>query len=123
MKVTVLYGGPGAQRAISLTSGKAVIVGLKSMGHDVVASDESPVDLSGLDHPAHVVFAVLHGQDGESGELQEILEARGLPYVGSGSKASRTGIDKSASKEVWKAAGLPTAPWQLITGRPDAVAQ
>lgn len=123
MRVTVLYGGPSAEREISLISGKAVIEGLKSMGHEVFASDVSPTDLSGLEHPADVVFPVLHGNFGESGELQEILEARRLPFVGSGSAASRTGMNKAASKERWKAAGLPTAAWQLITGGPEAVSQ
>jgi D-alanine-D-alanine ligase len=88
----------------------------------VFASDVSPTDLAGLDHPADVIFPVLHGNFGESGELQEILEARGLPFVGSGSRASQTGMNKSASKELWKAVGLPTAPWQLIIGGPQAVA-
>ncbi|HEV7300024.1 MAG TPA: D-alanine--D-alanine ligase [Tepidisphaeraceae bacterium] len=123
MKVTVLYGGPSAEREISLISGKAVIEGLKSMGHEVFASDVSPTDLAGLDHPADVVFPVLHGQFGESGELQEILESRGLPFVGSGSAASRTGMNKAASKDRWKAAGLPTAAWQVINGGPEAVAE
>jgi len=123
MKVTVLYGGPSAEREISLISGKAVIEGLQSMGHEVFASDVSPTNLAGLDHPTDVVFPVLHGNFGESGELQEILEARGLPFVGSGSAASRTGMNKAASKELWKAVGLPTAAWQLITGGPEAVSQ
>ena len=74
MKVTVLYGGPSDEREISLISGKAVIEGLQQAGHDVFASDISPGDLRGLDHPGDVVFPVLHGQFGESGELQEILE-------------------------------------------------
>src|SRR5882757_4926389 len=82
MKVTVLYGGPSAEREVSLVSGKAVIDGLRAMGHDVFGSDVSPTDLSGLDHSADVVFPVLHGQFGESGELQEILEQRKLPFVG-----------------------------------------
>jgi len=89
MKVTVLYGGPSAEREVSLVSGKAVIEGLQSMGHEVFGSDVSPENLSGLDRPADVIFPVLHGQFGESGELQEILEKRGLPFVGSGSVASR----------------------------------
>jgi D-alanine-D-alanine ligase-like ATP-grasp enzyme len=76
MRVTVLYGGPSAEREVSLVSGRAVIEGLKSMGHEVFASDVSPSDLSGLDHRADVVFPVLHGSFGESGELQEILEQR-----------------------------------------------
>ena len=115
MRVTVLYGGPSAEREISLISGKAVIEGLRSMGHDVFASDVSPDDLSGLDRPADVIFPVLHGQFGESGELQEILERRGLPFVGSGSKASRLGMDKVATKQAWEKAGLPTPRYRIIT--------
>src|ERR1700734_713514 len=114
MRVTVLYGGPSAEREVSLVSGKAVIDGLKSMGHEVFASDVSPTDLSGLDHATDVIFPVLHGQFGESGELQEILEQRGLPFVGSGSKASRLGMDKVATKKAWEAAGLPTPKYRVI---------
>jgi D-alanine-D-alanine ligase len=114
MRVTVLYGGPSAEREISLISGRAVINALKLMGHEVFPSDVSPADLSGLDHPADVIFPVLHGQFGESGELQEILEQRHLSFVGSGSRASRLGMDKVASKRAWEAAGLPTPPYRLI---------
>ena len=56
MKVTVLYGGPSAEREVSLVSGKAVIDGLRSMGHDVFPSDVSPTDLSGLDRPADAII-------------------------------------------------------------------
>jgi D-alanine-D-alanine ligase len=114
MKVTVLYGGPSAEREVSLVSGQAVIDALRSMGHDVFPSDVSPTDLSGLDHPADVIFPVLHGAFGESGELQEILEDRALPFVGSGSKASRLGMNKVDTKKVWAKAGLPTPPYRVI---------
>ena len=116
MNVTVLYGGPSAERAVSLVSGRAVIAGLEAMGHTVFGSDVSPDDLYGLDHPADVIFPVLHGTFGESGELQEILESRSLPFVGSGSAASRLGMDKVATKRAWEAAGLPTPPYQVVTG-------
>ena len=96
MKVTVLFGGPSAELEISLISGKAVIDGLRAMGHEVFASDISPADLRALDVEADVVFPVLHGAFGESGELQEILEQRGVPFVGSGSVASRIGMNKIA---------------------------
>ena len=115
MRVTVLFGGPSAEREVSLVSGKAVIDGLKSMGHEVFGSDVSPTDLSGLDRPTDVIFPVLHGQFGESGELQEILEQRNLPFVGSGSKASRLGMDKVATKQAWEAAGLPTPKYRVVT--------
>src|SRR5437764_930417 len=115
MRITVLSGGPSAEREISLVSGKAVIKGLRAAGHQVFASDISPTNLSGLDHPCDVVFPVLHGQFGESGELQEILEARKLKFVGSGAKASRLGMDKVATKEAWQRAGLPTPAWRMVT--------
>ena len=114
MKVTVLYGGPSAEREVSLVSGKAVIEGLQSMGHEVFPSDVSPEDLSGLDRPADVIFPVLHGQFGESGELQEILEKRKLPFVGSGSAASRLGMNKANTKIAWENAGLPTPRWLYV---------
>jgi len=119
MKVTVLYGGPSAEREISLKSGQAVIEALRQMGHEVLASDVAPTDLSGLDQPTEVVFPVLHGQFGESGELQEILEGRRLPFVGSGSQASRLGMNKVATKTAWLAAGLPTPQWMVFTREND----
>ena len=114
MKVTVFYGGPSVEREVSLVSGKAVIEGLQSMGHEVFGSDVSPEDLSGLDRPADVIFPVLHGQFGESGELQEILEQRRLPFVGSGSAASRLGMNKANTKVTWENAGLPTPKWLYV---------
>jgi D-alanine-D-alanine ligase len=114
MKVTVLFGGPSAEREVSLVSGQAVIDGLRSMGHEVFGSDVSPTDLSGLDRPADVIFPVLHGQFGESGELQEILEERQLAFVGSGSRASRLGMNKVNTKKVWELAGLPTPAYRII---------
>jgi len=114
MRITVLYGGPSAEREVSLVSGNAVIDGLVSMGHTVFGSDISPTNLSGLDHPADVIFPVLHGQFGESGELQEILEQRGIPFVGSGSAASRLGMNKVETKKAWQKAGLPTPAYRIL---------
>jgi len=116
-----LRGGPSAEREVSLVSGKAVAEGLRSMGHEVFESDVSPHDLSGLRHPADVIFPVLHGEFGESGELQEILEGRGLKFVGSGSKASRLGMDKVATKQAWEKAGLPTPPYRVITSLDEKI--
>ena len=115
MQITVLCGGPSAEREISLISGNAVAAALRAAGHEVFVSDVSPDYLDGLDHPADVIFPVLHGAFGESGELQEILEARNLAFVGSGSLASRLGMDKIAAKQQWKIAGLPTPGWEVIS--------
>ena len=102
------------EREISLISGRAVIEGLRSMGHQVFESDVSPSDLSGLDARADVIFPVLHGEFGESGELQQILEERGVAFVGSGSRASRLGMNKVDTKKAWEAAGLPTPAYRII---------
>ena len=124
-RVTVLRGGPSAEREVSLAGGKAVAAAIRSLGHLVTEADITPDDLSALDTPADVVFPVLHGQFGEDGELQAILEQRGLAFVGSGSEASRVSMDKDAAKRRWQAAGLPTAPWAIVTradwSAPDAL--
>jgi D-alanine-D-alanine ligase len=114
MKITVLCGGPSAERQVSLIGGEAVVNALRSMGHQVFSSDISPDDLTALDRPADVVFPVLHGAFGESGELQEILERRGIPFVGSDSMASRLGMNKVAAKQIWQKAGLPTPPYRIV---------
>lgn len=119
MNVTVLFGGPSAEREVSLVSGRSVIDGLKAAGHEVFASDISPSNLSALERPCDVIFPVLHGAFGESGELQEILESRGIPFVGSGSAASRAGMDKDKTKRVWLEQGLPTAQHELMVSEID----
>lgn len=118
MKVTVLFGGPGDEREVSLVSGKAVAQGLRAAGHTVFESDITPADLSALDKPCDVVFPVLHGEWGEDGQLQEILEKRMLPFVGSGSEASRLGMNKHHTKRVWETEGLPTPPYVVAERQP-----
>jgi D-alanine-D-alanine ligase len=115
MKITVLSGGPGDEREISLISGKSVAAGLRESGHDVFVSDIGPDDLSALDRPADVIFPVLHGQFGESGELQQEMESRDLVFVGSGSAASRLGMNKALTKQRWTEAGLTSPQGLLLT--------
>jgi D-alanine-D-alanine ligase len=118
-RVTVLRGGPSAEREVSLVSGAAVASACRRLGCLVSEADIGPDNLSALDIPAEIVFPVLHGEFGEDGQLQAILEARGLCYVGSDSNASRLAMDKDASKRRWRAAGLPTAPWTCVDETTD----
>jgi len=70
--------------------------------------------------PAHalpsldVVFPALHGTFGEDGTVQGLLELADLPYVGAGVLASATGMDKDVMKRLFRDAGLPVVPWELI---------
>ncbi len=122
LRVTVLRGGPSAERDVSLTSGAAVANACRRLGCTVTEADVSPQDLSALDMPADVVFPVLHGEFGEDGQLQAILEHRGLRYVGSDAASSRLAMDKDASKRKWQSERLPTAPWICVDETEDPAA-
>lgn len=54
-----------------------------------------------------VVFPMLHGNQGEDGTIQGLLELAGVPYVGAGVTASAVGMDKTLQKALWMQAGLP----------------
>jgi D-alanine-D-alanine ligase len=61
-----------------------------------------------------VVFPVLHGTFGEDGTVQGLLELADLPYVGAGVLASAAGMDKDVMKRLFRDAGLPILPWELV---------
>ncbi|MCB0713349.1 MAG: D-alanine--D-alanine ligase [Ignavibacteriae bacterium] len=69
-----------------------------------------------------VVFIALHGNDGEDGKIQSLLEFRGLPYTGSGVLASALAMHKSKSKELFRNNGISTANWFLLEPDDDASA-
>jgi len=115
INVTVLMGGPSAERDVSLVSGQAVADALERVGHRVTRADITPQDVSALDAPdIDAVFIALHGEFGESGEVQGLCDARHLPYIGSGERASKLAMDKAAAKQLFKRAGLTTPDWMLI---------
>ena len=62
-----------------------------------------------------VVFPVLHGPFGEDGTIQGYLELAGIPYVGNGVLASAVAMDKQFSKTLFKAAGIPTPEFEVVT--------
>lgn len=115
LDITVLMGGPSSEREVSLLSGAAIADGLQRRGHKVVRADISPTDTSALDREGiDVVFIALHGQFGESGEVQQLCEDRGLRYTGSGPRASELGLDKAATKQIARKAGILTPEWAII---------
>jgi len=112
-KVAVLMGGPSSERAVSLRSGTAVTKGLREAGYEVME-----VDVKGPDFkiPAGVeaAFVVLHGEFGEDGQIQQILEGKKLPYTGSGPTASRISFDKVLSKKAFIENGIPTPKYEVL---------
>ncbi len=115
LDITVLMGGPSSERAVSLISGKAIADALVRCGHRVTRADISPEDTSALDRKGiDVVFIALHGDFGESGEVQELCENRCLRYTGSPPRASELAMDKAAAKQIVKRAGIETPDWMII---------
>lgn len=115
-KVGVLMGGRSAEREVSLMSGQGVLNALRSRGVDAHAFDpgRQPVAelaAAGFDR----VFIALHGRYGEDGTMQGLLEQLGIPYTGSGVLASALAMDKTATKRLWLAQGLPTPRFALLT--------
>jgi D-alanine-D-alanine ligase len=109
VKVAVLMGGVGEERDISIQSGSCVAQALKEAGLDVVTSDVRPDNLDVLeDSSIDVFFLALHGRFGEDGQLQQILEDKGLCYTGSSPKASRLAFDKLAAKQRFIKADVAT---------------
>ena len=115
LRITVLMGGPSAEREVSLSTGEAIASALESLGHRVRRTDIGPDDLSGLDEPTDVVFVALHGTWGEDGQLQGILEERGIRYTGCDARASALAMDKVRTKERLVELGIPTAPFEHAT--------
>jgi D-alanine-D-alanine ligase len=118
LKVAVLMGGPGREREVSIQSGQYVTDALKQAGVNVVTADIKPDHLDILDdHSIDVFFVALHGTFGEDGQLQEILESKGLVYTGSGPQASRLAFDKWESKKIFTRAGITTPKSVLFEPR------
>jgi D-alanine-D-alanine ligase len=118
LKITVMLGGPSAEREVSLRSGAAVAQALRSLGHEVRELDPKDKGWS-LPPATAVVFLALHGTYGEDGGVQRRLDELQVPYTGCGAEASRLAFDKVFTKERCVAAGVPTA-WYAVFNSPEA---
>ncbi|MEM7438158.1 MAG: D-alanine--D-alanine ligase [Pseudomonadota bacterium] len=121
-RVTVLKGGPSAEREVSLATGAEASKALIAAGYEVTELDAGVDLMSDLraTNP-DVVFNALHGRWGEDGCVQGILEWMQIPYTHSGVYASALAMDKVRAKLAFDAAGLPVAE-SLLTSREDASA-
>lgn len=122
LNITVMLGGPSAEREVSLRSGVAVATALRSLGHQVWEVDPRGGRWE-LPAGTQVVFLALHGTYGEDGTVQSELEQLGVPYTGCDAVSSRIAFDKYLTKERLQAAGVPTPRSLLLdstcNGLPD----
>lgn len=130
--VGVIYGGPSSEHEVSLKTGANVITALEVGGkYDVrpiiidrignwyVNNVYSPIEeaLTGVD----VVFIAMHGEYGEDGTVQGVLEALNIPYTGSSMRASVIGIDKLLTKLLIINKGIKTANYKAYNASEEFV--
>ena len=101
-KILILCGGISKERLISLETGKQVANELKKNRYKVLACepDETLLKKINLFKPS-IIFNALHGQFGEDGYIQSILETQKIPYTHSGIIASAIAMDKVISKKIF----------------------
>lgn len=118
--VAVLMGGWSAERPVSLNSGRGCADALEARGYRVtrldVGRDVAQVLIA---LKPDVAFNALHGQAGEDGAIQGLLEILRIPYTHSGVLASALAMHKDRAKIVLAAAGVPVAHG-IVVDRRDA---
>lgn len=107
MKIGVLMGGVSSEREISLQSGEEIVKNLDRSKYEVFPiiinqKHEVADKVKGMDF----VFIALHGEFGEDGEVQAVLESVGIPYSGCGVTSSAICMNKEQTKRVARSEGL-----------------
>ncbi len=127
--VGVLRGGPSSEYEVSLNSGATVLAELdrsRFEPRDIFIGRDGTWHLGGRPVPinkalqgADVVFNALHGEYGEDGTVQRILDIHGMPYTGSGSLASAIALSKHRTKELLEPYGIRMAQGVLVSPEDD----
>ena len=116
-KIVILCGGQSGEREVSLHSAEPVFEALKKMyPMRLLRLDENTLPQE-LNPETDLIFPLIHGDFGEDGRLQALLEAKGFTYVGSDSKASALCMDKVRSKHLAAENGISVLPAIELTIR------
>ena len=115
-KILVISGGISKERIISLDTGKQVAKELRKNSYvvKICEPDKNFISITKNFRP-HIIFNALHGQFGEDGYIQSILETIGIPYTHSGVISSAKAMDKEISKRVFKKNKILTPKYFLYT--------
>ena len=113
--IVVLMGGPSGERSISFLTGKACSRALKNKGYKVRELDPKGSFVEKLKKlKPKLVFNALHGQYGEDGFIQSILESLRIPYTHSGILSSSLAMDKEQSRILFKKNKIKTPKYFLL---------
>ena len=100
-KILILSGGISKERLISLDTGYQVAKELKKNGYRVKISEPYKLTENINQFKPNIIFNALHGQFGEDGYIQSILDTFKIPYTHSGVIASSIAMDKEISKKIF----------------------
>lgn len=122
MKVLIITGGTTSERRISLMSAKQVKIGLEESGHQVKLFDLKKGKITkNLVKNFDVIFPVLHGEEGEGGDLQKALNDLGTSFIGGDPKGFKQGWYKISFKKFCEKNNISTAPWKEIKSKNEIV--
>ncbi|WP_440923114.1 D-alanine--D-alanine ligase [Candidatus Pelagibacter sp.] len=115
-KILIISGGISKERIISIDTGKQVAKELRKNGYvvKICEPDKNFLSITKNFRP-HIIFNALHGQFGEDGYIQSILETIGIPYTHSGVISSAKAMDKEISKRIFKKNKILTPKYFLYT--------
>ena len=120
IRLALIAGGKSDEREVSLKGASGVAAALDAEKYQVRRYDPA-TDLARLAEDADqldAAFILLHGLFGEDGTIQGFLDLLNIPYQGAGVLGSATAMDKNLAKILYRAAGLPVAPW-LMAAKAD----
>ncbi len=108
-------GGLSPEREVSLVTGRSVLDAAKKKGLNAVGVDvDRDIAVRLKQEKFDLAFIALHGNFGEDGTVQGLLEYAGIPYTGAGVLGSALAYDKVKSKEVFAMHGIPSAEYQVL---------
>lgn len=120
LRMAVLFGGESAEREVSLHSAATILGVLRDGGYTPLALDTGEANWWSALTDVDLAFNIQHGPGGEDGETQGMLASMGVAITGSDVLGSALSMDKLRSKQVWQAAGLPTADYVIADESVDA---
>jgi D-alanine-D-alanine ligase len=112
MKIGVIMGGISSEREISLKSGESIVHNIDKNKYEIIPividkKEDIINKVKGIDF----ALLALHGQFGEDGTVQAVLQTMDIPYSGCGPLSSATCMDKDMTKSLLKTSNIRTAPW------------
>lgn len=130
LRVGVMRGGMGSEYDISLRTGGNVLSTLltdKYEGHDILITKDGQWNIDGrpttpakLSQHVDVIFNALHGEFGEDGKVQNMLDTFNVPYTGSKALSSAIGMNKELAKKYFSAVGIKV-PRGIVVSRGEEI--